>query len=160
MTVYETELPNVGRKFELDVGGGGRLAVVIEHNGTRSLYRQPSADADADLVAELTGEEARQLGAILGGAYFQPTEPRHADVPLGDARIEWFDVTADAPLAGASVADAEIRSRTGATLLAIQRGEATIGNPAPGEVIEAGDVLVTLGTPAEQRELESLLAGE
>lgn len=160
MTVYETELPNVGRKFEFDVGTGGRLAVVIEHNGTRSLYRQPSGDADADLVAELTGEEARQLGAILGGAYFQPAEPQSADVPLGDARIEWFDVTSDAPLAGQSVADAEIRSRTGATLLAIQRGKETIGNPIPEERIEAGDVLVTLGTRAEQRDLESLLAAE
>lgn len=160
MTVRETELPNVGRKFELDVASGGRLSVVIAHDGTRTLYRQPSPEADAERVAELTGAEARQFGAVLGGAYFQPSEPETADVPVGDARIEWFDVAESSPLAGVSVEESAVRTETGATLLAIQRGAETIGNPGPDEVIEAGDVLVTLGTREEQRDLESLVEEE
>ena len=155
MPVRETNLPNVGRKFELDLAAGGRLSVVIGHDGTRTLYRQPEDDGDAERVAELTGEEARQFGAILGGAYFQPAESETADVPVGDARIEWYDVPEDSPLAGSSVGDSAIRAETGATLLAIQRGSDTIANPSPEEVIEPGDVLVTLGTREEQQELQA-----
>ncbi|MCG1003444.1 MULTISPECIES: cation:proton antiporter regulatory subunit [Halobacterium] len=154
MTVRETDLPNVGRKYELDLAAGGRLSVVIDHDGTRTLYRQPAGDGDAERVAELTGEEARQFGAVLGGAYFQPAESETADVPVGDARIEWFDVTDDSPLAGNSVGASTI-GESGATLLAIQRGSDTIANPGDEEVIESGDVLVTLGTRAEQRDLEA-----
>jgi len=153
MPVRETDLPNVGRKYELDLATGGRLSVVIGHDGTRTLYRRAEAGGDAERVAELTGEEARQFGAVLGGAYFQPAESETADVPVGDARIEWFDVDVDSPLAGNSVGDSAIRAETGPTLLAIQRGADTIANPGSGEVIEAGDVLVTLGTREEQREL-------
>ncbi|WP_353634033.1 TrkA C-terminal domain-containing protein [Halobacterium sp. NMX12-1] len=154
MPVRESDLPNVGRKYELDLAAGGRLSVVIGHDGTRTLYRQRDAGEDAERVVELTGEEARQFGAVLGGAYFQPAESETADVPVGDARIEWYDVTADSPLAGNSVGDSAIRAETGATLLAIQRGSDTIANPGASEVIEAGDVLVTLGTREEQRELQ------
>ncbi|MGB9965374.1 cation:proton antiporter regulatory subunit [Halobacterium sp. CBA1126] len=157
MPVRETDLPNVGRKFELDLADGGQLSVVIGHDGTRTLYRLPERGGDAERVAELTGEEARQFGAILGGAYFQPAESETADVPVGDGRIEWFDVPADSPLAGSSVADSALRTETGATLLAIQRGSDTIANPDPGEVIEPGDVLVTLGTQEEQRGLGALV---
>lgn len=160
MTVRETELPNVGRKFELDVAAGGQLSVVIAHDGTRTLYRQHGQGADAERVAELTGEEARQFGAILGGAYFQPAEPETADVPVGDARIEWLDVPEESALAGVSVGESALRSETGVTLLAIQRGAETIGNPDPEVVVRAGDVLVTLGTRDEQRELESLVEEE
>ncbi|SFR86108.1 potassium/proton antiporter regulatory subunit, CPA2 family [Halomicrobium zhouii] len=157
MTIYETEVPGVGHKFELEVDGGERLVVIIHHDGKRDVYRRPDPDADSEQLFSLTGKQARQLGSILEGAYFQPVELDEVEVPLGEAIIEWTEVGADAPVAGETLADANIRKRTGVSVMAIQRGGDTIPNPGPDETIETGDVLVTLGSREEQSSLEELV---
>lgn len=40
------------------------------------------------------------LGAILGGAYFQPAVAESMDMVLGQLSVEWFKVAAGSPLAG------------------------------------------------------------
>jgi len=157
VTIYETEVPGVGHKFELEVDGDERLVVIIHHDGKRDVYRRPDPDADSEQLFSLTGKQARQLGSILEGAYFQPVELDEVEVPLGEAIIEWTEVAADAPVAGETLADANIRQRTGASVLAIQRGDDTIPNPGPDTAIEAGDVLVTLGSREEQASLGELV---
>ena len=52
-------------------------------------------------------------------------------------------------IAGRSVAQAELRRRTGATLVAVSRGDATAIHPAPADVLETGDVLCLVGNPAQ-----------
>jgi TrkA domain protein len=160
VTVYETDVPGVGRKFELEVGGGQRLVVLLHHDGRRELFVRPDPDADSERVADLTGEEARKLGAVLGGAYFQPMELSSASVPLGDAIIEWVTVPDESPVAGETLAASNLREATGASVIAVQRGQDTIANPDADTRIESGDVLVALGTRDEHAELESFVAGD
>jgi len=157
MTVYETEVPGVGHKFELELEGGARLVVILHHDGKREVYCRPDPDADSEKLFALSGTEARQLGSILEGAYFQPIELDEVSVPLGEAIIEWIEVPAGAAVVGQTLADAGVRRETGVSILAIQRGEDTLANPDPGERIEVGDVLVALGTRAEQRALDELV---
>ena len=159
MTVYETDVPGVGRKFEVDVGGGARIVVVIHHSGRRELFFRPKEGADSERVATLTGEEARQLGAVLEGAYFEAVDVDELSVPLGDAIIEWVEVDEDSPLAGRTLGEAEVRRRCGVSILAIQRGEETIDNPTSDAEIQAGDVLVALGTRQEQQSFRELNTG-
>lgn len=159
MTVYETDVPGVGRKFEVDVGDAARIVVIIHHSGRRELFFRPKEGADSERVATLTGEEAMQLGAVLEGAYFQPLELDSQTVPLGDAIIEWVEVDEDSPLAGQTLGEAEVRRRCGVSILAIQRGEETIENPTSGAEIRADDVLVALGTRQEQEAFRELHAG-
>lgn len=160
MTVYETEVPGVGKKFELDVGGGERLVILIHHDGTREVYRRPEADADSEKLFALSGQQARQFGSILEGAYFQPVELDATQVTLGDSLIEWLDVEAGSPLAGTTLGDAHLRQRTGTSIIAVQRDDQTVPNPGAGFTIEAGDLLVALGTRAQLRDLAALLASE
>lgn len=160
MTIYETEVPGVGHKYELELDGDARLVVIVHHDGKREVYRRPDPDADSEKLFSVSGKQARQLGAILEGAYFQPVELEDVEVPLGEAVIEWSDVEESAPVAGETLADASLRQQTGVSVIAIQRGEETLANPEPDERIEPGDVLVTLGTRAEQDELGALLAGD
>lgn len=160
MTVYEADVPGVGKKFELDVGGGERLIVLIHHDGKREVYRRPAANADSEKLFSLSGQQARQLGTILEGSYFQPVELDEVQVPLGDAIIEWIDVDEESSLAGETLRDARIRQQTGASIIAVQRSDQTHPNPTPDFVIETGDTLVTIGTRAELQELSALLAGE
>ena len=158
MDVYEADIPGVGRKFELPTGASGeRLIVVIHHDGKRELFVRPSQGADSERVASLTGDQARTLGSILEGAYFQPVELEQIRVPLGEAIIEWIDVEPDSPLAGTTLRESDARRQTGVSMIAIQRGEETIANPGPDEEVQPGDILVALGTREEQAALAKLV---
>lgn len=157
MTIYEAEVPGVGHKFELELGGDERLIVLIHHDGKREIYRRPGENQDSQKLFSLTGKRARQLGSILEGAYFQPIEMDEVQVPLGEAIIEWVDVDQATPVVGQSLRDADIRERTGVSIIAIQRGEETIANPQPDAMIEVDDVLVSLGTRDEQQQFAELV---
>lgn len=160
MTVYETDVPGVGKKFELETRSGERLVVLIHHDGKREVYRRPEADADSERLFGLSDSDARTFGSIIEGAHFQPVDLDEIEVPLGGAIIEWIEVDEQSPLAGKTLEEADLRSRTGVSIIAIQRGEETIPNPGPSREIRSGDILVSLGTREEQSELETLITEE
>jgi TrkA domain protein len=147
VTVYESDLPGVGKKHEIDLGDGSRLVVVTHNTGRREVYRRADADADSEKLVELTDSEARTVGTVLEGAYFQPVRSADITTMLGpDAALDWVDVDADSDLVGSTLAEADVRAETGVSILAVQRGEETIANPGPDTRIEAGDTLVVLGS--------------
>lgn len=160
MTVYETDIPNVGRKFELAVGDGSRVVVVIHHDGRRAVYHRPTPDADSTLLFELSGEEGRQLGTILSGAFFQPVESGEPAVPLGEAIIEWVAVPEASPLVGETLSSASLRERVGVSIIAIQRGDETLANPDSTATIRADDILVALGSRDEHAALRAIVDGD
>ena len=156
MTVYESDLPGVGRKYELETEDG-RLIVIIHHDGIREVYRRPEPEADAEKLLDLSVGNARQLAAVLQGTDFETVDVHALSAPLGEAIIEWRDVTADSPFVGQTLGEAHIRRETGVSVIAIQRGDETHPNPAADFTIEAGDILVTLGTREEQAALDDSL---
>jgi TrkA domain protein len=160
MTVYETDVPGVGKKFEVEIGGDERLVILLHHDGKREIFHKADSDADAERLFTLQGRLAREVGAILQGAYFQPVETDEVEVPLGEAIIEWIDVDETAELVDQTLGDANLRQRTGASIVAIQRGSDTVPNPGPDETIAAGDILVTLGTREELTKLEGLVEAD
>lgn len=147
VTVYESDLPGVGKKHEIDLDDGSRLVIVTHNTGRRDVFRRADADADSEKLVELTDSEARTVGTILEGAYFQPVRSQAIETMLGsDVALEWAEVDADSALAGKTLAAANVRAETGVSVLAVQRGEETIANPDPDTRIEAGDTLVVLGS--------------
>jgi len=159
MTVYETDIPGVGRKFEIELDDGSRAVVLHHHDGRREVFRRPDPKADSEQVFDLPAEQARQLGSILTGAHFESVDAADLSVPLGEAIIEWVDVPTDSPLVGETVPGANVRGETGATVVALQRGTDTFTNPGEAVTVQSDDVLVALGTRAEQRSLARLVEG-
>lgn len=157
MRVYESEVPGVGRKFELELTGGRSVVVVLHHDGRCELFRRDGPDADGEKILDLKGEQANRLGSILEGAYFESVDVDSLSVPLGDAIIEWVEVVDDSPVAGETLERSRIRTETGTSIIAIQRGEETISNPPPETELEPGDLLVAVGTREEQAELDALV---
>lgn len=157
MVIYEADVPGVGKRYEVEVGGGERVVVIVHHDGKRELFRREGPDADADKLFEFTAEQARQVATTLEGTDFQPLDLEDIDVPLGGAVIEWVEVPANSPVAGETFGDANLGQRTGVTVAAIQRGDETFGNPGAETTLESGDILVVIGSRAEQNALESLL---
>ncbi|MFC7228288.1 potassium transporter TrkA [Salinirubellus salinus] len=150
MTVYETDVPGVGKKFELDVEDDARAVVLLHHDGRVEVFRRSNPDADSEKVFDLTRGEANRLGSILEGAYFEAVSTDELQVPLGDAFIEWVDIDEDSQVAGQTLVESDLRNVTGVSVIAVQRGEETIPNPDPEFQVEAGDILVTLGNREQQ----------
>mgnify|MGYP000002911903 CR=1 FL=1 len=159
MTVHETDIPGVGRKFEVELGGGERAVVVHHYDGRREVFRRADPEADSESVFDLTATEARQLGSILTGAHFESVDAGELSVPLGDAIIEWIELAPDSPVTGRELAETNVRVETGVSVIAIQRGPDTIANPGENVTLEPGDLLVALGTREEHEALHALVGG-
>jgi len=71
-----------------------------------------------------------------------------AQLPAG-LEVESAVVPEGAWIAGRSLADADLRRRTGATLVAFTRESDTAVHPSPDDVLQTGDVLTLVGR-AEQ----------
>ncbi|WP_080509182.1 TrkA C-terminal domain-containing protein [Candidatus Halobonum tyrrellensis] len=147
MTVYESDLPGVGKKHEIDLGDGTRLVVVTHNTGKREVFRRADADADAEKLFELGDDLARTVGTVLEGAYFQPVRSAGMETVLGgDTLLEWFAVPDGATLADTTLREAGVRERTGASVIAVEHGEEVTGNPHPEDEVHAGDTVVVVGT--------------
>jgi CPA2 family monovalent cation:H+ antiporter-2 len=86
-----------------------------------------------------------------------PIDPWLAEV-LQEVSTEWIDVPDD--LRGErSILELDIRARTGASILAVRRGDVTTPNPSPHYRIRAGDALLVLAPAEGPRQLRDLLEG-
>ncbi|MGH3130393.1 MAG: cation:proton antiporter regulatory subunit, partial [Gaiellaceae bacterium] len=136
----ETRLPGVGVKYTLRLDGGGRLAVILHNDGKRELYWFPHADdEEPESVIALDDDEARQLGAVIGGAYERPKIVEDLEMALGELLIEWVPVPDSSPAVGRSLAETAFRARTGITVIAILREPESVSGAQPDDVIQRGD---------------------
>ncbi|WP_440988330.1 cation:proton antiporter regulatory subunit [Haloarchaeobius baliensis] len=158
MKIYETELPGTGVRYTLQFGDGGALVVLLHNDGDRELFWRASADDDADRLFRVDEDDARKLSDIVEGTYFHPVEEGLAAV-FEDARIRWVHVAPEAPVAGRTVGEVSIRSRTGVTVLGIRRGDETRTEVDAGTAIEPDDVLICVGSEDAHDRLRDLLVG-
>ena len=144
--IHETELPGVGVRQEFDTTTGARLGVLTTRSGRRELLLYDREDPDScRAVVHLDPEDSATLAELLGaGRVVDSAAPLQR---LEGLAIDWLTVRADSPLAGNSIGAAAVRKRTGASVVAIVRDGSTNPAPGPDDVISAGDVLVTVGSP-------------
>ncbi|MDI6710887.1 MAG: cation:proton antiporter regulatory subunit [Thermoanaerobacterales bacterium] len=139
----EADLPGLGKKYSLRTHRKENLSIVIHHDGKRELYIMDRHDEPLASIT-LQDDEARQVGAILSGAFFKPKAVEDLEVAIEGLRIEWFKLTEGSPLAGRSIGELGIRHKTGVSIIAIIRGEDSIPNPGPDCVLQEGDTIVAL----------------
>ncbi len=156
--LQETRLPGIGTKFTIRTGEGSRLTVILHNDGKRELYHfRSGSDEEPRSVITLDDDEARQLGAVLGGAYERPKIVEDLEMALGELLIEWTSVPDSSPWIGKTLAEAEFRAKVGITVIAILREPEPISGALPHDVIKQGDTLVTVGKggayPAFQKRL-------
>ena len=158
--LQETRLPGIGSKFTLRLDAGGRLAIILHNDGKRELYFfRRAEDEEPTSVITLDDDEARQLGAVIGGAYERPKIVEDLELALGDLLIEWVPVPDSSPWLGRTLAECGFRARTGITIIAILREPEPITGAQPSDTIERGDTLVTVGKAGQYPGFRRLLAG-
>jgi TrkA domain protein len=154
----ETRLPGVGFKFAFTTDRGDRISVILHNDGLREIYFYRRGAEEPTAVIDLDDEEARQLGAVLGGAYERPRIVEELEMALGQLTIEWVPVPDSSPAIGKSLAECAFRARTGVTIIAILREPEPISGAQPNDVIERGDTIVAVGKAGQFAAFRRLLA--
>jgi TrkA domain protein len=156
----ETRLPGVGVKYTLDLDHGGRVTIILHNDGKRELYWfRRAGDDEPRAVIRLDDDEARQLGAVIGGAYERPKIVEELEMALGELQIEWDDVPDTSPWIGKTLAECGFRAKTGITVIAILREPEPVSGARPTDVIKRDDTLVTVGKAGQYPEFRRLLSG-
>jgi len=155
----ETRLPGVGVKYSFGTAQGGRVAVIMHNDGQREIYYyRRVGDDEPTAVIELHDDEARQLGAVIGGAYERPKIVEELEMALGELQIEWVAVPDSSPAIGKTLAECGLRARTGVTVIAILREPEPVSGAQPEDFIQRGDTLVAVGKAGQFSEFRRLLA--
>jgi TrkA domain protein len=157
--INEQDLPGIGRRYEIVAARGQRVVLIVHHSGRRDLYIMERHREDPACVVELTDDQARRIGAILSGVFFKPTVVEEIERIMGEFIVDWITVDEDAPAVGRSLADLEVRRRSGMSVIAIVRGKHAITAPDPDETLQAGDRLVAVGLQEDLPRLIELVMG-
>lgn len=146
MNVDETELPGLGVRKDFITASGRRIGVVEMREGETELFVSTWDDPDTCQASiPLTADEAAALGNLLGGQHIaMRLAEAHKEIP-GIATRQ-FSITADSPFSNQPMGKAQIRTRSGVSIVAIMREGEVIPSPAPDVVLHTGDLLVAVGT--------------
>jgi len=142
----QTELPGIGKRFSIKLSSGQIISVIIHHSGKREIYVLDK-DGDVECTTALNDQEARELGMVLAGAYYQPVAGDKMELLLKQMVMEWVELPSESPLVGSSLAEADVRKKTGAIVIGVVRNNEMIPSPDPRNFkFQSGDIVIVIGT--------------
>jgi TrkA domain protein len=141
----QTELPGIGKRFSIKLSTGQIVSIIIHHSGKREIYILDE-DGDVECTVTLTDQEAREMGMILAGAYYQPVTGDKMELILKQMVMEWVELPEDSPLVGKTLAEANVRKKTGVIVIGVVRNNEMIPAPDPKNFrFQPGDILIAVG---------------
>lgn len=157
--IRESDLPGIGRKFQIDTRSGDKLVIIVHDDGRREIHHFDEDDPEESVsMVTLDDAEARRVGGILGGMSYMPRALESVDVAFDEMYIEWYKVEPCAKSVGKTIGELGIRKRTGATIIAIvKRNQMKVVNPGPEQTIREGATLVMLGERAKVKACKQLI---
>ena len=114
-----------------------------------------------------SGQIQHYIDTVRGDAY-EGTQPGERGYPVLDqllmstrgVEIAWLALEEDSPLLGQTLAEANVRSRIGASVVAIVRDRHVMANPKSNIRFEVDDLLGLIGDPHELEAAARLIAPE
>ena len=126
----QTELPGIGKRFSIKLSSGQIVSIIIHHSGKREIYVLDE-DGEVECTVTLTDQEAREMGMVLAGAFYQPVEGDKMQMLLKQMVMEWIELPENSPLIGKTLAEADIRKKTGVIVLGVVRDNEIYPAPDP-----------------------------
>ncbi|UUX91211.1 cation:proton antiporter regulatory subunit [Methanoplanus endosymbiosus] len=145
MSIRSREMPGIGKKYELDTDFGDRVSVIQLESGGAQLY--VSSRNGESGSAELTLSESIRVSNILAGPVLKAEDEGVSMVfsSLSDLPIEIHSYTLGSKTSGKSISDLNVRSITGATVVAVSSSGNSILNPSPEFRFKEGDSVLVIG---------------
>ncbi|KAA9378284.1 cation:proton antiporter regulatory subunit [Microbispora cellulosiformans] len=145
MDVEQTVLPGIGLRHEFTTRSGRRIGVVSHRTGRRDLVIYDPDDPDrACETVKLNDEEADALVELLGAPRIvQRLNAMHREVE-GLVSLQVL-ITPGSRYDGRPMGDAQVRTRTGASIVAVVRAGRVFASPAPDFVLTGDDIVVVVG---------------
>ena len=137
--VYETVQPELeaglelGRQALLRLGIGAGEVQRFSDRIRRELYVPLVGDGEGDRVLR----RLRRASEVI--------------------ETDWVEVPEGCPLANRKIGELNIRAKTGASVVAVVRGDDVAANPGPDFALAGGDLLAVLGTPEQRVAFSDLL---
>ncbi|MER5643893.1 cation:proton antiporter regulatory subunit [Streptosporangium sp. NPDC002524] len=159
MEVEQTALPGIGLRHEFTTRSGRRIGIVSHRTGRRDLVIYDPDDPDrACETIKMNDEEADALAELLGAPRIvQRLNDLHREVE-GLVSLQ-LPILPGSPYAGRPMGDARVRTRTGASIVAVVRDGQVFASPAPDFGLAEGDVVVVVGSPESTSAVSDILSG-
>ncbi|ABO50047.1 potassium/proton antiporter regulatory subunit, CPA2 family [Desulforamulus reducens MI-1] len=156
--IKETDLPGIGRKFQVNTRSGDKLVIVIHDDGRREIHHFDYDDPEESIsMVTLDDNEARRVSGIIGGMAYLPKALESVEVAFDNMVFEWYKVESGAKAIGKTIVELQIRKKTGAMIIAIIKKDEKIINPGPNQVIAEGATLVVIGERKQVKACKELL---
>lgn len=157
--VREATLPGIGKKYVMPLRAGGNVAIIVRPDGERQLFHfLEDEDRPCDVV-KVERDEAQQIANLLGTAMVGAPDLDKLELVLGSLEIEWVPLHDDSTLVGHTLAESRLRQRTGASVVAVLRGDTAIPNPPIDTTFAIGDTLLLIGDDAQTEAARRLVEG-
>mgnify|MGYP005844403155 CR=1 FL=1 len=134
-----------------------QIRAIARASNEEAIQKMRRGGADEVISPYITG------GKRMAAAALRPQVMDFVDGILSSGNkslyIEEFRLTSDCPYLGQSLYDAQLRSRTGALVLAIRRHDGNlIGGPSGDTIVLPEDQLICMGTAEQLRHLNQILS--
>lgn len=158
MEVHRTALPGIGLRHEFVTERGRRVGIVSHRTGRREVVVYDREDPDtAAVTLTLNAEEANGMAELLASTRLvERLGELHRQVE--GLITEQIPISAGSPYDGRSLGDTRARTRTGASIVAVVRGNHVAASPRPDFLFQAGDIVVVVGTADGTSAVSTLLA--
>ncbi|QGH71139.1 potassium transporter TrkA [Pseudactinotalea sp. HY158] len=159
MEVNEAPLPGIGLRDDFRTVAGRRIGVVSHHTGRRDLviYAEDDPDACVETVA-LTPAEADTLAEFLATRRVTERLARLTEQVAG-LQTAKVPISAGSRFGGDTLGGTEVRTRTGASIVAVLRDREAIPSPTPDFELAAGDQLIVVGTQEAIAAVDEIING-
>lgn len=158
--IQESKLPGVGVRHDFVTQRGDRVGVISHHNGQRELLIYDQEDPDFSRASvRLQEAEANIMAELLGAVHVAQSVTNVQQMIKGLA-IDWIPIKPAWAGDGQTIAALMIRTRTGASIVAVIRGDETTPSPTPDFKLQSDDLVVVVGTAEGIQKTYNLLQGD
>jgi TrkA domain protein len=153
LEIKKEKLYSIGNKYTIKLETGETLEIIDFLNGKKELFLLENEKIKGFLA--LTEEEAKEIGLIL--ADLKEIEEK---VDLKDKiMLDWFLIKKNFKCIGKKIKELEVRKKTGATIIAIERKNELITDITPEETFKENDKILLMGSLLSIEKAKKLLRG-